>query len=180
MLVQMSGAPGSGKSTIAQAVARSRRFVIVDHDVVKNAQLGAGLPFLQAGKVSYAVLLALAEDLLGQGHDVIIDSPCFYDELLNGGQAAASRTGAAYRYIECVADDLDVLDQRLRSRVRRETQIVGVYEEPRDDRYRGRTGAEVFRDWIDNMKRPGTGYLRLDTTRPIEECVEAALEFLDG
>ena len=116
MLVQMSGAPGSGKSTIARALARERGLVIIDHDVVKDAQLGAGLPFAQAGKLSYAVLLALAEDLLGQGHQVVIDSPCFYDELLEGGQAVAARTGAAYRYIECVTDDLDVLDQRLRSR----------------------------------------------------------------
>jgi predicted kinase len=77
VLIQMSGAPGSGKSTIAWELARSHRFVIVDHDVVKNAQVATELPFAQAGKVSYAVLIALAEDLLWQGHDVIIDSPCF-------------------------------------------------------------------------------------------------------
>jgi predicted kinase len=178
MLVQMSGAPGSGKSTIARALAHQRGLVVIDHDVVKNAQLGAGLPFAQAGKLSYAVLLDLAEDLLRQGHQVVIDSPCFYDELLEGGRAAAVRTGAAYRYIECVTDDLDVLDRRLRPRPRLKSQVAGVYQEPRDDS--GRPGADVFRDWIDNMKRPTSGYLRVDTTRPIAECVEAALAFLDG
>ena len=92
MLVQMSGAPGSGKSTIARAVARERGPVVLDHDVVKDAQPGAGLPFARAGKISYAVLLALAEDLLGSGHQVVLDSPCFYDELLAGGRAVAART----------------------------------------------------------------------------------------
>ena len=90
MLVQMSGAPGSGKSTIARAVAAERGLVVIDHDVVKNAQLAAGLSFTQAGKLSYAVLLALAEDLLLQRQRVIIDSPCFYDELLEGGRAVAA------------------------------------------------------------------------------------------
>jgi len=148
MLVQMSGAPGSGKSTIARALARQRGLVIIDHDIVKNAQLSGGLSFAQAGKLSYAVLLSLAEDLLGQGHDVVIDSPCFYDELLEAGQAVAARAGADYRYIECVTDDLDVLDQRLRSRRPLPSQVAGVYEEPRDGS--GRPGADVFRDWIDN------------------------------
>jgi predicted kinase len=115
VLIQMSGAPGSGKSTVARELARSHRFVIVDHDVVKNAQLAAGLPFAQAGKVSYAVLLALAEDLLEQGHDVIIDSPCFYDELLSAGQGVAGRSGAPYRYIECVADDFGNIHGQTRS-----------------------------------------------------------------
>jgi len=170
--------PGRGKSTIACALARQRGLVIIDHDVVKNAQLSAGLPFAQAGKLSYAVLLALAEDLLGQGHQVVIDSPCFYDELLEGGQAVAARASTAYRYIECVTDDLDLLDQRLRSRPRLLSQVAGVYEESRDGSRR--QGADVFRDWIDNGKRPTTGWLRIDTTRPFAECVEAALVFLDG
>ena len=119
MLVQMSGAPGSGKSTIARRLAHERGLVILYHDVVKAAQLAAGLPFAQAGRLSYAVLLGLAEDLLRQGHRVVIDSPCFYDELLDCGQSIAARAGVAYRYIECVTDDLEVLDRRLRAHPRR-------------------------------------------------------------
>ena len=178
MLVQMSGAPGSGKSAIARALARQRGLVIIDHDVVKNAQLSAGLPFAQAGKLSYTVMIALAEDLLRQGHQVVIDSPCFYNELLEAGQAAADRAGARYRYIECVTDDLDILDQRLRTRHPLPSQVAGVYDEPRDGSRR--PGPDVFRDWIDNMRRPSSGWIRIDTTRPIEECVEAALKLLDG
>jgi predicted kinase len=173
----MSGAPGSGKSTIADALARQRGFVILDHDVVKNAQLAAGLPFAEAGRLSYSVLLAMAEDLLRQGHSVIIDSPCFYEALLHGGQAAADRTGAVYRYLECVTDDLDVLDHRLLTRRRVASQVTGVDQAPRDGS--DRPGRDVFRDWIDNMKRPASGFFRLDTTRPIEKCIEEALAFLD-
>ena len=70
-----------------------------------------------------------------------------------------------------------MLDHRLRTRERLRSQVAGVHAEPRDGS--GRSGAEVFRDWIDNMKRPDSGYLRIDTARPIAECVESALAFLD-
>ena len=41
MFIQMSGAPGAGKSTIARAIATRIRAVILDHDVAKSALLNA-------------------------------------------------------------------------------------------------------------------------------------------
>jgi predicted ATPase len=83
--LQMSGVPGSGKSTVAVAVAQATHAVIIDHDVTKSALLDAGVPGATAGKASYAVLHALARHLLVQGKSVIFDSPCFYTVLLDRG-----------------------------------------------------------------------------------------------
>lgn len=166
-LVQMSGVPGSGKSTLAEQLVRHRRLVRLDHDVVKSSIMAAGIAFDTAGRISYTVLYATADALLTQGFGVVIDSPCFYDEVLAQGQALAERHAVAYRYIECVTEDLDLLDRRLRTRTRRPSQRPAM-----DD-------ADLFRGWIAGMKRPAA-FLRLDTTRSLDDCVADALSYIDS
>ena len=46
LLVQMSGAPGAGKSTVAHAIGRRTGAVVLDHDVTKSALLEAGLAWI--------------------------------------------------------------------------------------------------------------------------------------
>ena len=128
--IQMSGAPGAGKTTIAHGVAKALGAVVIDHDITKSALLAADVPVALAGRASYQVLNALAGHLLQQGHSVIFDSPCFYTELLHRGQTLAADYGADYRYIACVLQDLDELDRRLQTRVRQPSQVAGVYTPP--------------------------------------------------
>jgi predicted kinase len=188
VVVQMSGVPGAGKTTIARELVRHRRLVAIDRDVVLTAMLdsdGADKldsdgTFTFARVASYGVVKAMADDVLAQGLGVIIDSPCFYDELLAAGQALAAKHGVAYRYIECVTEDIGLLDTRLRSRPALRSQRPSVDEPPIDlDPDRERSGRDMFAGGIANAKRPDT-YLRLDTTQPLDECVAEALMFLDS
>jgi predicted kinase len=64
LFIQMSGAPGSGKTTIAHAIARRINAVVIDHDVTKSALLEANVPLALAGSASYQVLGAIAQHLL--------------------------------------------------------------------------------------------------------------------
>jgi hypothetical protein len=86
VLVQLSGVPGSGKSTLARGLSEALGLVVLNTDVVKSALLSRDLGVEAAGPASYGVVLALAADLLAQGHQVVIDSPCRYPALLESGQ----------------------------------------------------------------------------------------------
>jgi adenylate kinase family enzyme len=174
----MSGAPGSGKTTLAHAIARHISAVVIDHDVTKSALLDADVPIALAGRASYQVLDAVARHLLRQGHTVVFDSPCFYTELLERGQRLAQEAQVPYRYIECVVEDLDELDRRLRTRPRLPSQLTGVYVRPSEGSGKIQSGEAIFRDWITNMKRPATNYLVLDTTLPLDVCLKTALAYI--
>jgi hypothetical protein len=99
-------------------------------------------------------------------------------ELLARGQSIARVHEARYFYVECTAP-IDTLDARLRSRPRLPSQRPAVSTPPdgggRETRARER---ELFATWIEGMKRPDSGYLVLDTSRPLELCQKDVLEYL--
>lgn len=90
MLVQMSGAPGSGKSTVANLLARSIDGIVIDHDRIRSFLLDEHVPFAQSAKLAYRFQWTLAEDMIKQGRTVIIDSTCNYAETLDQGIALGS------------------------------------------------------------------------------------------
>jgi predicted kinase len=179
LFIQMSGAPGSGKTTIAHAIARRINAVVIDHDVTKSALLEANVPLALAGSASYQVLRAIAQHLLLQGCNVIFDSPCFYQELLEKGQQLAQAVGAVYLYLECRVEDLNELDRRLRTRTRHPSQVAGVSFPLTDSSGKTQSSNEIFKEWIENMKRPDSGYLVLDTMRPLEVCIAEAMRYIE-
>ena len=178
LFVQMSGTPGAGKTTLANALAPHIGAVIIDHDVTKSALLTTEVQPAIAGRASYAVLFAIARHLLEQGHSVIFDSPCVYATLLTQGQQLAAEYQAAYRYIECLLNDLSELDKRLRHRTRLSSQLSGVYQVPPAGSSATQAGEATFFNWIANAQRPTAGYLILDTARPMSEYLDEALAYV--
>ena len=129
-LLQMSGVPGSGKSTVAAHVVDTFGAVAVDYDVIKTAVLDAGFDLAASATAAYETMYALARQMLGQGHPVIMDSPCFWPRILNEGVEIAKAHGARYRYIECQIRDLKLLDERLGRRPRLRSHRRGVHIPP--------------------------------------------------
>jgi predicted kinase len=181
LLIQMSGCPGAGKSTIARAIGRRTGAAVLDQDVIKSALLENGVPFDVAGKAAYETSHALARSLLGQGFSVILDSACFYQVLLDKGLDLAATMGAGYRYIECAIEDLEEIRRRLTTRTPLPSQCADLGPAPGDQTRRSHyaSGEELFRDWIANMKRPPHSYLRIDTTRPLAVCLAEVIAFLE-
>ncbi len=126
-VVQMSGAPGSGKSSLSKLLRPSLNAVIIDHDVIRSSLLeNSEASFDKVAKQAYSLQWALAEDMMKQGHSVIIDSTCNFQTVLDTGMALAAKCGFAYWYVECCVNDIDLLDQRLRLRVPLKSQRTSV------------------------------------------------------
>ena len=68
LLIQMSGAPGSGKSMLANLLAQhsSINAVVINHDLVKSFFLDNGITFQRSAELTYGLQWVLAGDLLRQ------------------------------------------------------------------------------------------------------------------
>jgi predicted kinase len=127
LLIQMSGAPGAGKSSMSALLSKALNGVVIDHDLLKSGFLEKGHSFDKSAKLTYSLQWVLVEDVIKQGQSVIIDCPCNYDEILTNGINLARKYGYEYKYVECRVSDLDLLDQRLRTRTPLRSQRTGLW-----------------------------------------------------
>ncbi|KAL2879731.1 hypothetical protein SGCOL_004773 [Colletotrichum sp. CLE4] len=182
LFLQMSGAPGAGKSTTATVLAKPLNATILDLDVIKSSLLDSRLPFEQSAKLAYSMLWALAGNILKQGHNLIVDCTCNFEEIITRGTALAKGAGFEYWYIECRPEvDIEVLDERLRARVAMRSQRTGVRNPPVDgDVSQGREEQEtLFRRWIENPYRPKDDVIVVDTSKHSDECRKQVLKAME-
>lgn len=170
-LLQMSGVPGAGKSTVAGHVVEAFGAVAVDYDVIKSAVLDAGFDLTSSTKAAYEVMYAQARHVLAQGHPVVMDSPCFWPRIVTEGMEIAQQQNVTYRYIECQVHDLDVIDERLHQRPRLRSHRRGVDHPPVDLGDELVDGEAFFRGAAERVQRPPGNYLQLDMHRPLSEVL---------
>ena len=186
VIIQMSGAPGSGKSTLAKMLGQSiDGAVIIDHDVLRSALLDSGIPFDQAAKQAYEQQWESAQDIVErQNLSVIIDSTCNYQEVLDRGLALALRSGYSFWYVECRVQDINLLDQRLRSRIPMTSQRTGIDSPPAAASARGARSDEdsraLFEKWIEHPCRPEANIVTVNSTIDKEELLNQVLKQIFG
>lgn len=74
----MRGYPGTGKSTIARALARALHASLIDRDIIRQVGVDilGNLPAI--GRFSYELMFALTREQLKLGLSVVIDTPLTY------------------------------------------------------------------------------------------------------
>jgi predicted kinase len=121
-LIVFAGMLGTGKTSLARAVARRLQAVYLDKDTIKECTLTLAerMKLDQArqlaGPLSYELLVDLARDNLSLGLPVVLDSPAGYQVFRERVKALARSTKVELRLIECICTDEKLLRQRVESR----------------------------------------------------------------
>lgn len=109
MLVVFGGLPGTGKSTLAAAVARRLRATYLRVDAIEAALIGAGLVADQGsvGAAGYVVANRVADSCLRTGLDVVVDAVNPVDVARGGWRELAAATGVPLTFVEVTCSDRD-------------------------------------------------------------------------
>ena len=162
-LVIFSGLPGTGKSTLANRLARELQYpLLCIDDVVGDVPENPTVEFWDA---KVAILLGLAERQLELSLSVIVDS-VFMNTDRHHAQHIAQEYGAQFRPIYVFVSDVKVWEGRVTARSNEmKDKDVATWE--RIQYQRGH-----FRDW-----EPGTA-LFIDSLNPIEGNYADVLAFV--
>jgi predicted kinase len=166
-LVVLSGVPGTGKSTLADAVGRATGTPAFSADWL----LGALTPF---GGYHLPDLLGIAEELLttlafrqlSQGQSAILDAPTEDVVIRNRWRSLADAFGADLRVVVCVCSDPALHRQRV------------------EGRHRGIPGWHDAGDWQNVKQRmaafpPWEGEsLIVDGVQPLDRNLQAVVEYV--
>ncbi|MBI2203458.1 MAG: AAA family ATPase [Candidatus Rokubacteria bacterium] len=122
-LLVMSGVMGSGKSTVARALAADIEAIVIRTDAVRKRlagialtarapdTFGGGLYTAEMGERTYAEALRLARELLGAGWNVIVDGSFSRAEERDAAREVAHDAGVLFRVLACDAPETIVVER---------------------------------------------------------------------
>lgn len=163
MLVIFSGLPGTGKSTLADKLARELRWPLLRiDDVVGEVPENPDVAFWDS---KVAILLGLTETQLALGLSVIVES-VFMNMDRNHAQELARKYHAGFRPVYVFVSDDKVWEQRLATRHdEMNNREVATWERIQHQR-------ERFRTW-----EPDTA-LFIDSLDAFDRNYESVLDFV--
>jgi len=169
-LIIFSGLPGTGKSTLAEALGRQFNIPVFAKDWLEAVLLRNGLQPDANGKslgyVGYELLTVLAERQLMLGQSVILDSVASIQTIRYEWKELAVKHEADWRVIECICSDESLHRERLGIRKR---NIPGWHELEwtEVERVKG-----YYQPWDEE-------HLILDMTHPIAENISRAVPYCE-
>jgi len=165
-LVVVGGLPGTGKSTLADALAASRGCPVFNKDRLEASLWRDGITAEQGSwDAAEHLLTTLAGEQLRRDQSAILDTVARRPDSRAAWRAIAEEFDARFRLIECVCRDRDLHRRRLEGRVR---GIPGWYEVSWDQVERSRARGEP---WVEE-------HLVLDAVEPFAANLAAARSYL--
>ena len=105
LLILLSGAAGTGKSSLARALGERLGLAVIDKDDVKDLIYTYFTDTNVSGALSYEVMWKMAETQLALGHGVICDSPLSGRQAMERVFKAVKKHSAALYVVHCYISD---------------------------------------------------------------------------
>ncbi len=116
MLIIFGGLPGSGKTTIARALARELGAVHLRIDTIEQNIRASGMLSSEVGPAGYMVGYGIAEDNLTLGNIVVADSVNPLKVTRDAWLSVAARSGVQAVEVEITCSDQDEHRRRVETR----------------------------------------------------------------
>jgi uncharacterized protein len=133
-VIVVCGAAGTGKSTLAHSLGERLGIEVISSDAVRKrlagvsptarmrASYGAGIYTEEFTRRTYEAIIAEAGKRLAEGSAIILDATFRHPEERRPVVEMATHMGVPFLFIECRADDAEVL-RRLLKRERRPGEV---------------------------------------------------------
>ncbi|MCH8993934.1 MAG: AAA family ATPase [Chloroflexi bacterium] len=180
-LIIMVGLSGSGKSSLANALAARLGALILSSDVVRKRLLGidptarrtepidAGVYSPDVSARTYGALLDEARVWLERDKPVILDASYLRREQRQAARRLADETNAGFLALECVADE-SLIRGRLSER-EGEERVVS------DGRWEVYQAQRERREPVDEL--PASSHVVVETARALAEQIDAVVAHLN-
>ncbi|MFO7772947.1 MAG: AAA family ATPase [Dehalococcoidia bacterium] len=168
-----SGLVGTGKTTLARALAGKLGLVLIDSDVTRKQlagipltehrfeRFGAGIYSPEFTHKTYDEMFNRAEEILSNGDSVILDASFSKAEERLKAKDLAERTGADFVVIECILNE-EIVRERLASR-----------QEQRSISDAGEGLLEPQKNLFEPVDEvPDDQHVVVDTSRPVDRLLE--------
>ena len=169
-LIVMSGLPGAGKSSIAEAIGRELGMPVFAKDRLEAALRRCDFAqepgtAQRLGYAGYELITALAEQQLRLGQSAILDSVASTDSIRSRWRGLASTFGAGWYVIECICTDTSLHRERLLSRKR------GILDWPELEWSEVERVQSYYAPWQQE-------HLILDAIHPLQTNIDRAIRYV--
>ncbi|MFC2008230.1 AAA family ATPase [Chloroflexota bacterium] len=179
MLLITTGLVGTGKTALAQALAKSLGLVVISSDVTRKElagipltehrfeELDTGLYSAEFSRMTYDKMFTEAENVLSDGDSVIIDASFIKKEERLKVKEVAEKMDADFMIIECSLDEASIR-QRLAQRLEQGSVSDGRWEILGPQKEQFQPVVEV----------PAANHVIIDTSESLDKVVNKAKEMI--
>ncbi len=164
MLIIICGLPGSGKTTLAEAVSRTVGAEHISSDTIRKKLLTKPAYSEQEKSQIYDTMLAMTQDRLSHNESVVVDATFYKKQVRKSFIHVADGCKAPYKVILCELPDAFVVS-RLEAR-------------KKSGRSASDADYEVYLKVKKDFEPIEQKHLIVQTSKPIKEQVQLVLEFL--
>ncbi len=139
LLIITTGVVGTGKTTVAQALARRLGLVVISSDVIRKQlagvplsqhrfeEMNTGIYSPEFSRKTYDALFSEAKQVLTEGGSVVLDAAFIRSGERQSAKKLAAEAGADFFIVECTLDEA-VIKERLAQRLERGSVSDGRWE----------------------------------------------------